>query len=135
MSDAFIAMSSIRSTYFSGLCDKIQKGNASELEVIDAIKDLCNDNERLAVLSRRKAAEIANTRAPASVQEAAKVLLGDDEACLRLAEAYDREDGAQRGDPSPHVLGRDEPDYAEWAQDRVGCAKAALRAIAEGGEA
>ena len=75
MTDTFIAMSSIRSTYFSGLCDKIQKGNASELEVIDAIKDLCNDNERLAVLSRRKAAEIANARTPVSVQEAAKVLL------------------------------------------------------------
>lgn len=52
----------------------------------------------------------------------------DDETCLLFAEGYDREDAAQRGEPSPHDA--EGEDYAEWAMDRVACVRAALRALA-----
>lgn len=67
---------------------------------------------------------------PLAVQaraEALDALLADDEMCLRLAEGYDREDAAQRGEPTPHTMGED--GYAEWAADRIACAKEGLRAI------
>lgn len=51
-----------------------------------------------------------------------------DETCLRFAEGYDREDAAQRGEPSPHDV--EGEDYAEWAMDRIACVRAALRALA-----
>lgn len=51
----------------------------------------------------------------------------DDETCLRFAEAYDREDAAQRGEPSPHA---DKGEgYAEWVADRIACARAGLAAL------
>lgn len=52
----------------------------------------------------------------------------DDETCLLFAEGYDREDAAQRGEPSPHDA--EGEDYAEWAMDRIACVRAALRALA-----
>ena len=54
-------------------------------------------------------------------------LLGDDETCLRMAEAYDREDAAQMGEVSPHSF-KDE-GYSDWAIERIACAKAAIRAL------
>lgn len=56
-----------------------------------------------------------------------------DEACLRFAEGYDREDAAQRGEPSPHDA--DSEGYAEWATDRIGCVRAGLRALRAQAEA
>lgn len=74
------------------------------------------------VLSQIEAVSVAQVRA-----EALDALLADDEMCLRLAEGYDREDAAQRGEPTPHTMGED--GYAEWAADRIACAKEGLRAI------
>ena len=54
-------------------------------------------------------------------------ILSDDEACLRMAEAYDREDAAQMGEVSPHSF-KDE-GYSDWAAERIACAKAAIRAL------
>jgi hypothetical protein len=51
----------------------------------------------------------------------------DDEMCLRFAEAYDREDAAQMGEPSPHDF-KDEA-YAEWAASRISCVRAGLGAV------
>ena len=71
------------------------------------------------------------TPAPDAVQEAARVLLTDPAAVMALAEAYDREDSAQRGEPDPHgALFENEPCRAEWLDERKHCAAAALRAIA-----
>lgn len=53
----------------------------------------------------------------------------DDEICLRFAEAFDAEDAAQRGEPSPHS-GKGE-GYAEWAAERITCVRAALAKIAQ----
>lgn len=54
----------------------------------------------------------------------------DDETCLRFAEAYDREDAAQRGEPSPHA---DKGEgYAEWGSERVACVRAGLGAVVLG---
>lgn len=61
------------------------------------------------------------------VAEAARVLLSDNEACLRFAEGFDREDAAQMGEPSPHIIGGE--DYAAFAADRISCVKAGLRAL------
>jgi len=63
--------------------------------------------------------------------QALQRLLDDDEACLRMAEAYDKEEAAQMGEPSPHVFCDDE-FYAEWAAERIACAKAAIRAVMAG---
>lgn len=73
------------------------------------------------ILSQIETLPVAQVRA-----EALDALLADDEMCLRLAEGYDREDAAQRGEPSPHS---DEEGYAEWAADRIACAKEGMRAI------
>ena len=54
----------------------------------------------------------------------------DDETCLRFAQAYDREDAAQRGEADPHAE-KDE-SYAEWAADRVSCVRAGLGAVVMG---
>ena len=51
----------------------------------------------------------------------------DDETCLRFAEGYDREDAAQRGEPSPHD--RRDPGYADWAADRIACVRVGLAAV------
>ena len=51
-----------------------------------------------------------------------------DEACLRMAAAYDREEAAQMGEPSPHVFCDDE-FYAEWVAERIACARAAIKAL------
>ena len=66
----------------------------------------------------------------APLPAALQALLADDEACLRMAEAYDREDAAQRGEADPHGLDRAPRmgDYADWAADRIACAKEAIRA-------
>ena len=53
-----------------------------------------------------------------------------DETCLRFAEAYDREDAAQRGEADPHAE-KDE-SYAEWAAERVSCVRAGLAAVVLG---
>ena len=54
-------------------------------------------------------------------------MMWDDETCLRFAEAYDREDAAQRGEPSPHA---DKGEgYAEWAAERVACVRAGFSAV------
>ena len=74
------------------------------------------------ILSQIDAVSVAQVRA-----EALEALLADDEMCLRLAEGYDREYAAQRGEPSPHTMGED--GYSEWAADRIACAKEGLRAI------
>lgn len=52
-----------------------------------------------------------------------------------LARAYDREEAAQMGEPDPW---KDiEPDIlvpdAEFVQDRIGCAEAAIEALAAAG--
>lgn len=62
---------------------------------------------------------------------ALQALLSDDESCLRMAEAYDRESAAQIGEPNPHDIDRAARmgDYAEWAADRIACAKEAIRAL------
>lgn len=67
-----------------------------------------------------------------SVQEAAKVLLeAGDKVLLKLANGYDCEDSAQRGEPNPHEI--DEIfDDAEWVSERIACASEGLRALAEG---
>lgn len=71
------------------------------------------------------------TPATDAVQEAARVLLDDPAAVMALAEVYDREDSAQRGEPDPHgSLFENEPYRAEWLDERKHCAVAALRAIA-----
>ena len=78
-----------------------------------------------------KARAALATPAPDAVQEAARVLLTDPAAVMALAEAYDREDSAQRGEPDPHgALFENEPYRAEWLDERKHCAAAALRAIA-----
>ena len=67
---------------------------------------------------------------------ALRSLLADDEACLRMAEAYDREAAAQIGEPNPHDIDRAERmgDYAEWAAGRIVCAKEAIRSLMARGE-
>ena len=51
----------------------------------------------------------------------------DDETCLIFAQAFDREDAALMGEPSPH----DErgEGYAEWAAERISCVRAGLGAV------
>ena len=68
---------------------------------------------------------------PITVQDAARVLLSDPDAVAKLARAYDREDSAQRGEADPHD-GRLFPTDPEWEGERIACATAALRSIAEG---
>ena len=68
---------------------------------------------------------------PLTGQDAARVLLSDPDAVAKLARAYDREDSAQRGEADPHD-GRLFPTDPEWEGERIACATAALRAIAEG---
>lgn len=54
----------------------------------------------------------------------------DDETCLRFAEAYDREDAAQRGEADPH--NEKGAGYAEWAAERISCVRAGLGAVVLG---
>lgn len=68
---------------------------------------------------------LAETAAAQMRAAALRDVLADDEMCLRLAEGYDREDAAQRGEPTPHSISE---GYAEWAADRIACAKEGLRA-------
>jgi len=69
--------------------------------------------------------------AQVTVAEAARVLLADPTAILTLCRSYDREDSAQRGEPDPHDKQfEDGDDFSNWLADRIGCAEAALRAVA-----
>lgn len=62
---------------------------------------------------------------------AARVLLANPDAALRLAQEYDREDAAMRGEPDPHDVDFDTVEDAEWLRDRIACAEVALRALAD----
>lgn len=54
-----------------------------------------------------------------------------DELCRAFAEAYDREDAAQRGEPNPWSL--DDPGdiggAEEWQRERIACVRAGLAAL------
>lgn len=89
----------------------------------DQHRSMCMD-AAARILPQIEAIPAAQVRA-----EALRDVLADDEMCLRLAEGYDREDAAQRGEPSPHTMG--DEGYAEWAADRIACAKEGLRALIE----
>ena len=96
----------------------------------DCIEDWSKANDQICRLT----AELDAMRAalkPLTVQDAARVLLSDPDAVAKLARAYDREDSAQRGEADPHD-GRLFPTDPEWEGERIACATAALRAIAEG---
>ncbi|MGA0617547.1 dATP/dGTP pyrophosphohydrolase domain-containing protein [Paracoccus sp. KR1-242] len=68
-----------------------------------------------------------------TVADAAGILLTDRSAVLMLAQAYDREDSAQRGEPDPHGHEfQDEEHFKEWQSERIACSEAAL--IALGGQ-
>ncbi len=78
LSDAFLALSSAQGERFEQLCAKLSVGKASEHEAIEAIRDLCRDNERLAVLAGKKAgltAENTSLRADLSATVSANALL------------------------------------------------------------
>ena len=54
-----------------------------------------------------------------------------EEMCLAFAEAYDREDAAQRGEPNPWDL--DDPgdigDSEAWQSERIACVRAGIEAV------
>lgn len=56
---------------------------------------------------------------------------GSDGWCRTFAEAYDREDAAQRGEPNPWNI--DDPGdiggAEEWRRDRIACVRAGLDAV------
>ena len=95
-----------------------------QYDTLEAAKSAAEADHAARILSQIDAVPAAQVRA-----EALDALLADDEMCLRLAEGYDREDAAQRGEPSPHTMG--DEGYAEWAADRIACAKEGLRALIE----
>ena len=96
------------------LTESARKGLAAK---IAASEPPAHDHQRdLVTADRRQAIR----------DQALDAILADDELCLRLAEGYDREDAAQRGEPNPHSMGED--GYSEWALGRVSCAKEGLRA-------
>ena len=88
---------------------------ATGTDDIDRLAEVIADALRVLVAERQ-----------AIRDKALDAILADDELCLRLAEGYDREDAAQRGEPNPHSMGED--GYSEWALGRVSCAKEGLRA-------
>jgi hypothetical protein len=57
--DVFLALTSVKAVYFTELCHRLLEGKSSENEAVTAIRDLCKDNERLAVLAGKRAAEKA----------------------------------------------------------------------------
>ncbi len=63
-------------------------------------------------------AEIARLRAAQGAE-------WTDRQCASFAAAYDREDAAQIGEPSPWDAGADE----EWTAGRISCVRQGLRAI------
>jgi hypothetical protein len=85
-----------------------------------------NLNVELLVADLSAALRVLVAERQAIRDKALDAILADDELCLRLAEGYDREDAAQRGEPNPHSMGED--GYSEWALGRVSCAKEGLRA-------
>lgn len=111
-----------------------------EKSTADVIAALLAENDALrAALAKHGYGEISETKAnglvlaasqPITVQDAALVLMADPDAVAKMARAYDREDSAQRGEADPHD-GRLFPTDAEWEGERIACATAALRAIAE----
>ena len=54
-----------------------------------------------------------------------------DDLCRAFAEAYDREDAAQRGEPSPWMLddAGDIGDAERWQAERIACVRAGLAAL------
>ena len=80
----------------------------------------------------KKLAEAAASRIAALEAKLAERTGGVNEDALRaLAQAYDREDAAQRGEPDPWNL--DDPgdigDSDTWVSERLGCARAAAEAF------
>lgn len=61
----------------------------------------------------------------------------DEEALEAMARAYDEEDSAQRGEPSPwrsdlveqYKLQDGELGWETWRQERLACMRAALKAV------
>lgn len=61
--DAYTSLSSERAHHYNAICGDLSKGMADEMDCIDAIRDLCRDNERLAVLARKKAKALTDAEA------------------------------------------------------------------------
>jgi Lar family restriction alleviation protein len=109
-------------------------GGAAEIDIIeipdtDEYGVICEKCHACAMFSENRYQAIGawNTRTTPTVQEAAKVLLGDPDALRDLVVAFDTEDSAQRGEPNPHSSAF--PVDEDWTQRRLDCGLAALQAL------
>lgn len=115
------------------LIDWLEKQRQKNLDMVTDAGDAslwCKEEADL-IRDHMKTVEAMATRLKA--HEVTPRPAWDDETCLRFADAYDREDAAQRGEPNPH----DEKGegYAEWAMDRIACVRAGLAALPPAPEA
>jgi hypothetical protein len=126
----FEYLSSIRARHYDALCKDIASGHANEMDCIEAIRDLCKDNERLAVLSRRKAAtgEALRVRAEAAEAELARLQpLIDAAHGLSFGEDWNKGNAAIRHGyrrkllvAIGRIMGKDASPQAEAAATRAG---------------